>query len=95
MKKILSVICCIGIVGCTTTPLPTSPIITRDTSIHIDPRLLEDCPNLEHLQLSKYSQGESLEAVKVWANEYSECKTRHHVLSLLVKQAFNLTDTNQ
>jgi hypothetical protein len=96
MKVFFSSVCCCILFGCTSiNSLPPTPTISRDDTIHIDPRLLEECPPMKPLQSSTYDQGESLEAIKIWADDYSNCKSKHHALILLIKQAFNLDIINQ
>lgn len=76
--------------GCNTPEKPHDPVLLPETKVvEIPEYLLEECPSLAKLTAPKYNEGESVEAVKTWVNTVDDCRTRHRILSGLVRKAFN------
>jgi len=86
----------ICLAGCASKPVTPEPpvLIAKDQTINIEPSLLKKATPLKKLNKTSYTQGESVEdAVKPWANQYTECMLHLNALIDITSKAFNVSKT--
>lgn len=73
--------------GCATLHKDVVAIDTKKT-VQIDPRLLQECPDLA--QLVEPTEDALMAASKDWLEKYKDCRTWKHQLNETTKKAFNI-----
>jgi hypothetical protein len=72
--------------------VPDVPVAVQRQTISIPPSLIAKCPPLTPLDPTKlaYNQGESVDAVTVWSDEYATCSTRFEKFVIVVSKYLNI-----
>jgi hypothetical protein len=90
MKKfliLLAIVMSLGLSGCETLKKAPPAIDTKST-VQIDKRLLQECPDLA--PLAEPTEQAIVLASKDWITKYADCRAHKHELNETVKKAFNL-----
>lgn len=94
--KVLKFVPILVLVACTTTPqapvVPDVPVVAPKTQVVIPTGLTAACPPLKPLTQTSYTQGASLDALKVWFGQYDVCAKRFSEFVSVVSPALNIKE---
>jgi hypothetical protein len=96
MKKLAILIAVLTLAACETAPttpvVPNVPLLQEKTEVVIPTGLTAKCPPLTKLDKSSYTQGESLDPLKVWFDQYDLCAGRFEKFVGVVAPALNIKE---
>lgn len=72
--------------------VPDVPVVQPKTQIVIPTELTMPCPPLKKLTQTSYSQGASVDALKVWFDQYDTCASRFSKFVTVVAPALNIKE---
>lgn len=95
--KILLLTLVLVLTACTTAPpvpsVPDVPLVPQKQTVNIEPGLIAPCAPLTNLDPTRnYTQGDSVDVVKVWADEYTDCSTRFQKFVEIISKALNINE---
>lgn len=94
--KVLKFIPALALVACSTAPqtpaVPDVPVVAPKTQVVIPTGLTAACPPLKPLTQTSYTQGASLDALKVWFGQYDVCAKRFSEFVSVVSPALNIKE---
>lgn len=73
-------------------PPPDLPVIQPKTQVVIPTGLTDACPKLTPLNQASYTQGELVDALKGWFNQYDLCAGRFQQFVTVVAPALNIKE---
>lgn len=73
-------------------PVPDVPLVAQKTEVVVPPELIAPCGPLTPLSKTSYNQGETLDVLKGWFNQYSDCSARFSKFVGIVKPALNIKE---
>jgi len=95
MKTLFSIILLSLVSACAIHEDPSAtplPIVAPDQEVVIPKSLMSPCPTMNALPVQTYNQGQSLDQVKAWQDQYTSCRNIQIKLIQLTAKAFNIQD---
>lgn len=94
--RLLSLLIVISLAACKTAPenpsVPDLPVVQPKTEVVIPAGLTAPCGPLKPLTMGSYTQGDSLDALKVWFDQYDSCSKRFSAFVGVVSPALNIKE---
>lgn len=94
--RFLILVSLLALAACDTAPkqpsVPDVPVVAPKTEVVIPAGLTAACPPLQPLTQASYSQGDSLDALKGWFNQYDLCSKRFSKFVGIVAPALNIKE---
>lgn len=94
--RLLALIIVLSLAACKTVPetppAPDLPVVQPKTEVVIPAGLTAPCGPLKPLTMTSYTQGASLDALKVWFNQYDLCSKRFSEFVGVVAPALNIKE---